>query len=119
MFEAKTPLSFLYFMILTILGACLAYGLVALKTWARSFMIFFSGLHIFLAWFLILLLFVSQDDLWRLSIAELIHSDKMSGEQFLGVVIHKIIFIKACVWTVVYGLLIIYFFRPSIRRLFL
>lgn len=120
MFEAKTPLSFLYFMVLAILGGCLAYGLVALKPWARNFVIFVSGLHIFLAWFWILLLFMLPDDHWKLSIAELSRSTgKMSGEQFFGAVVHKIIFIKACIWTVVYGLLIIYFFRPSIRRLFL
>ncbi len=118
LFETKTPLSFLYFLAWGVLSICLAYGLWTLKPWARGFMIFYASLNIFMAWTLILLLYMQPDEGWKLSFTELARAS-MSGKQFAGAFTTKIVFIKASILTVINGLLLAYFFRPSIRRLFL
>ena len=39
-------------------------------------------------------------------------------KEILGAVLFKVLFIKACIWSAVYGLLMAYFFTADIRRLF-
>ena len=82
-------------------------------------MIFYCGLVIFLSWLLILLLFLFADSNWRLSLEELVRSEpKLSGREIAKVIKYKVLFIKACIWSIVYGLLMSYFFKADIRRLF-
>jgi len=72
-----------------------------------------------MSWLLILLLFLFAGSSWRLSIAELAGSaSTLGGKEILKAIIYKVLFIKACIWSVVYGLLMAYFFKADIRRLF-
>ncbi|TMG88368.1 MAG: hypothetical protein E6H72_14180 [Betaproteobacteria bacterium] len=117
--DSHSFLSITYFLGLAALSICLAYGLWGLKPWARKFMISYCALVVFLGWLVILLLFLSVDSHWRLSIEELARSTAtLSGKEILKAVMYKILFVKACVWTAVYGLLMAYFFKADIRRLF-
>ena len=82
-------------------------------------MISYCSLVIFLSWLIILLLFLYADSSWRLSIEELARSTAaLSGKEILKAVMYKVLFIKACTWSAVYGLLMAYFFKADIRRLF-
>src|SRR5438309_3541395 len=98
--DSHSFLSITYFLGLAALSICLAYGLWGLKPWARKFMISYCALVVFLGWLVILLLFLSVDSHWRLSIEELARSTAtLSGKEILKAVMYKILFVKACVWT--------------------
>ncbi len=118
-FDSHSLISIVYFLGFAVLSICLAYSLWELKPWARKFMISYCSLVIFMSWLLILLLFLFAGSSWRLSIAELAGSaSTLGGKEILKAIMYKVLFIKACIWSVVYGLLMAYFFKADIRRLF-
>ncbi len=118
-FDSHSLISIVYFLGFAVLSICLAYSLWELKPWARKFMISYCSLVIFMSWLLILLLFLFAGSSWRLSIAELAGSaSTLGGKEILKAITYKVLFIKACIWSVVYGVLMAYFFKADIRRLF-
>ena len=117
--DSHSLISIVYFLGFAVLSIFLAYSLWELKPWARTFMISYCSLVLFMSWLLILLLFLFAGSSWRLSIAELAGSaSTLGGKEVLKAVMYKVLFIKACIWSVVYGALMAYFFKADIRRLF-
>ncbi len=120
MVDAQNTGPKIFFLVFAVLNIFLAYGLWNLKKWARSYLVFVYSLNIVLLWLIILALYLFEDS-WKLSTSELAQSvllKKMSANDFFKAAIYKGLFIGALVKSFIYGLLIAYFFRPNILRLF-
>lgn len=120
-FVSETIGAKVYLLIFAVLNFFLAYGLWSLKKWARNYLVFVYSLNIFVAWTIIVSLYLFEDSSWKLSIWEIAHSvayGNVKVTDALEAVRLKALFTASCIVTVVYGLLLAYFFRPDIRRLF-
>lgn len=124
MVDAQKIDSALYFFAFAVLNVCLAFSLWELKKWARSYLIFFYSLKISLLWLIVLSLY-SLDDNSRLALADIAQSilfKKISLSDHMKAVMFqlflKFLFIAVLLKSAIYGALIAYFFKPSVRRLF-